>query len=254
MKNLVIANWKMHFDIQKSVNTALEIAKITKPYQEKVDLVICPNFLAIPEVEKVLTNTQIKIGAQNCSWEKQGALTGEVSPEILKKYCEYIILGHSERRMYLYETDEIIAKKIDLVTDLGIKPIVCIGETLEEHDRRDISKLFFEINKAFSLVPKEQAADIIIAYEPIWAISTSRNHSEEKITCDYAGGIAKKIKDEISKIYNQEIADKIRIIYGGSVTPENIEHLHCQPDITGYLVGGASLEPEKFEKIIESIS
>lgn len=254
MKNLVVANWKMHFDVKESVETVLEIAKITKPYQEKVEIAVCPSYLAIPEVKNALASTKIKIGAQNCSWEQEGALTGEVSPKVLKDYCEYIILGHSERRMHLNETDEVIAKKIDLVTDLNIKPIVCIGETLEEHDRGDLTKLLYEVKKAFSLVPKNQAEDVIIAYEPIWAISTSQNHSNEKVTCDYSGGVAKKIKEEIAKIYNPTISEKVRIIYGGSVTPKNIEHLHCQPEITGYLVGGASLEPEKFKEIIESIA
>ncbi|MFH1749359.1 MAG: triose-phosphate isomerase [bacterium] len=254
MKNLVVANWKMNLDISQSVNTVLDIIKQTKKYLEKNDLVICPSYLAIPEVREALANTSVEIGAQNCSWEEEGALTGEVSPKVLQKYCQYIILGHSERRMYLYETSDIIARKIDLVTNLGIKPIVCIGETQEEHDRGDISRIIYEVGKAFSLVEKEKASDVVIAYEPIWAISTSVSHTDNKVTCDYAGRIAQKIREEISRIYNQDIAKKIRIIYGGSVNSKNIELLHCQPDIQGYLIGSASLDPLEMKKIFESIS
>lgn len=254
MKNLVVANWKMNLDVAQSVNTALDIIKHTKNYFKKNDLVICPSFLAIPEVAGALANTSVKIGAQNCSWEEEGALTGEVSPRVLKKYCRYVILGHSERRMYLHETSDIIARKIDLVTNLGIKPIVCIGETMEEHDRGDTSRIMYEVSKAFSLVEKDKAADVIIAYEPIWAISTAVSHTDEKVTCDYAGGIARKIRDEISKIYDQAIAEKTHIIYGGSVNSKNIEHLHCQPDIQGYLIGDAGLDSDEMKKIFESIS
>ncbi len=254
MKNLIIANWKMNLDIRQSVDTALDIAKQLKEYLEKNDLVVCPSYLAIPEVATALENSAIEVGAQNCSWEEEGALTGEVSPQVIKKYCEYIILGHSERRMYLHETSDMIARKIDIVTNLGIKPIVCIGETNEEHDRGDISRIIYEVQKAFSLVEKDIAHEVVVAYEPIWAIGTSVKNTNEKVTCNYAGGIARKIKDEISNIYDKNIADKIRIIYGGSVNSKNIEHLHCQPDIQGYLIGGASLDAFEMKKIFESIS
>jgi triosephosphate isomerase len=254
MKNLVIANWKMNFDVKESVEHALEIAERTKSQRANTKILICPTTLAIPEVAKALEDSGVLVGAQSSSWENSGALTGEISPDTLKQYCQYVIVGHSERRMYLHETNSMVARKISAVLNAGMKPIVCIGETLEEYDRGESSRVLEEVKEAFSMIDSHKAEDVIIAYEPLWAISTSKEHSDEKMTCQYAGGISTKIKDTITALYDKDTADKIKIIYGGSVTPENIEELHCQPDISGYLVGSASLDSDEFAEIVKNVS
>ena len=191
--------------------------------------------------------TNIKIGAQNMHYKRNGAYTGEVSPEMLKKIgVEYVIIGHAERRQYYNETDQSVNEKVKAAFVYGIKPIVCVGETLEQREKGETEKIITTQTKlAFEGLEATQVEQTIIAYEPIWAIGTGKTASSEE-----ANEAIKRIREEISKIYGQIVAQKVIIQYGGSVKSSNAKELFSTSDIDGGLVGGASLDPEEFSKIV----
>ncbi len=241
---LIAGNWKMN----KKPSEAKEFATLLKHSlraKSNTDILICPPFTALCDVAQIIKGSKIKLGAQNMHWETQGAFTGEISCEFLLDLgCEYVILGHSERRQYFGETNSIVNKKLITALKLGIKPIFCIGEQLAE---REANQTFSIIKKQLDegLVDIPNIENIVIAYEPIWAIGTGKTATPEQ-----AQEVHAYIRENITQKYSQKSANNLRILYGGSVTPENIDCLMAQDGIDGALVGGASLKLESFLRII----
>ncbi|MEG8945987.1 triose-phosphate isomerase [Rosettibacter firmus] len=250
MRTKVVAgNWKMNNDINSSVTLINEIKKGLNQKNINVKVIICPPFTSLETAYALIKETPIKLGAQNMYFEKSGAFTGEISPLMLKSVgCEYVILGHSERRTIFMESNQLINKKIKAAISNGLNPIFCIGETLEE---REAGKTFnvveTQIREGLANLSEQELSNLIIAYEPVWAIGTGRNATPEQ-----AEEVHKFIRDLIANLYSKEFAEKLIIQYGGSVKPENSKDLMSQPDIDGALVGGACLNAESFIKIIES--
>jgi triosephosphate isomerase (TIM) len=247
-KPIVGGNWKMHLGSPEDAKEVLE-SLIKKVKQiDDVDIVIFPPYTAIPE-STLLKVTNIKLGAQNMYYKEKGAFTGEISPLFLKDLgVEYVILGHSERRNIFGESDEMVNKKLKKALSIELKPIVCIGEHLEERKARNTKKIIKnQIDGSFKDISKEQILKTIIAYEPIWAIGTG-----ETATPEQAIEVHKFIRKTLRDKYDDEVGDSIRIQYGGSIKPHNAEVLFSQEDIDGGLVGGASLEAESFAQIIKA--
>ena len=216
---------------------------------ENVDMIVCPPYLAIPAVQAVLKETPIRVGAQNLFWENEGAYTGEISaPMLVDAGCTYVIIGHSERRQYFHETDETINRKIKKALEFRLKPIFCIGETLEQREAgQTFTVLKNQLDGGLQDIAASAMQNIIIAYEPVWAIGTGRNATPEQ-----AQEAHQFIRSTLAEKFGRPIADELRIQYGGSVKPENAEALLSQPDVDGALVGGASLKADSFAKIIEA--
>lgn len=239
-----MANWKMH----KTVQEALEFLKDFIPSVQGIsdrEIGIAPAFVCIDSISKALRDTDIKVGAQNVFYENKGAYTGEVSPVMLKDLnVDYVIIGHSERRKYFHETDEIINLKIKATMSENLNVIFCIGETLEEREsEKTFDVLKKQIEKGLENIEKYDS--LVLAYEPVWAIGTGKVASELQIEEAHAF-----IRNRLKDIYSDK-ADRIRILYGGSVSPENIHSIMNIANVDGVLVGGASLDPEKFLKIIK---
>jgi triosephosphate isomerase len=247
-KKLIAGNWKMNLDVTESRDLAKSILEKTdKKYFEYTDVLLCPTFVSLNAVGDVIRNSQILLGAQNLSYENNGAYTGEISASMLKSVgCEYVIIGHSERRKYYNETDEVVNRKINKTLEYGLKPILCVGETLEEREngkQNEVvqSQLTNDLNGIADL------NNVVIAYEPVWAIGTGQNATPEQ-----ANEMHKHIRSVIVKLYNQSSADNIKILYGGSLNDKNCKELLSQSDIDGGLIGGASLKADSFIEIIKA--
>lgn len=213
---------------------------------EGVDIVICPPFTSIQTLAEMFNGTTLMLGAQNMDWHDKGAYTGEISPLMLKGMCEYVILGHSERRQYYNETDEIVRKKVDAALTHGLCPIICVGENLEQHETGEkMAVIERQVSAAFDGLDANHVLRCVIAYEPIWAIGTGR-----AATAEVANSTIGAIRKLISYIHSDTVAREIRIQYGGSVTAANIAELAVQPEIDGALVGGASLDAASFVRIV----
>lgn len=243
-ENLFIANWKMN----KTVKEALEFLDIFIPLVHNVkdrEIGIAPTFVCLESVGKILKNTNIKLCAQNAFYKTKGAYTGEISPVMLKDLnVEYVIIGHSERRRYFHETDEIINLKLKTCIAENLKVIFCIGETIEEREsNKTFDVLKSQIEKGLKDI--ETPDKLVIAYEPVWAIGTGVVATEAQIEEAHLF-----IKEKLKEMYYEK-ADNIRILYGGSVSPENINSIMKIKNVNGVLVGGASLDPEKFSKIVK---
>lgn len=239
---LIIANWKMNKNIGEAISYVKELKNLVKN-QDK-EIVICPAFTALSAVSAELVTSKIKLGAQDLYFEEKGAFTGEISPSMLKEMdCKYVILGHSERRKYFNETDEIVNKKIKIALKNKLIPILCIGETLEQRKAKKTEEV---IEKQFENSLKGiKSNNLVIAYEPVWAIGTGHNATPE-----HAEEVHALIRQLINKKLGSEAENKIRIIYGGSVNPKNAKELLSQDNIDGALVGTASLDAKKFFDII----
>lgn len=248
-KKVVAGNWKMNNDINSSVNLINEIKKGLNQKNLNVEVIICPPFTSLETAKVLIKDTPIKLGAQNMYFETSGAFTGEISPLMLKSVgCEYVILGHSERRTIFHESNQLINKKIKAAVANGLKPIFCIGETLEEREKGETFNVVeTQIREGLADLTEQELKNLIIAYEPVWAIGTGRNATPEQ-----AEEVHKFIRELIAQIYSKEFAENLIIQYGGSVKPENSKDLMSQPDIDGALVGGACLKADSFIKIIES--
>ncbi len=248
MRKIIIAsNWKMN----KTTAEAIELANGLKRELYAIDaigIVICPPFTAIDEVAEVVYETNIGLGAQNMHWEDAGAFTGEVSAPMIKELgCGYVILGHSERRQYFHETNEIVNKKLKSALKHGLTPIVCVGESLEEREaNRTFDVIRDHVINSLKDLTKDEIKKVIIAYEPVWAIGTGKT-----ATPDQAQEVHRFIRQLLEKDYGREIAEDITIQYGGSVKPGNIKELVSQKDIDGALVGGASLDVKSFTEIVK---
>src|SRR5690606_32003950 len=213
-----------------------------------VESVICAPFTNLPALIEAVRGTKLKVGAQNLHWEDNGAFTGEISGVMLKELgVDYVIIGHSERRAYFNETDETVNRKVHAAFKHGLTPIVCVGEKLEEREAgqtKDVCRT--QTLAAFNGLSAEQAAQVVIAYEPIWAIGTGKSS-----TADDANEVISYIRGQIAEAFSADVANAVRIQYGGSVKPGNIREYMGQPDIDGALVGGASLEPDSYIRLVE---
>ncbi|OGX38768.1 MAG: triose-phosphate isomerase [Omnitrophica WOR_2 bacterium RIFCSPHIGHO2_02_FULL_52_10] len=249
MRKLIIAgNWKLN----KTSREAIEFVTLLKRELcdiSGVDIIVCPPATALSDVQDVLTDSNIALGAQNVYWEDEGAFTGEVSAPLLKDIgVQYVIIGHSERRQYFGETDETVNKRLAAALKHGLTPIVCVGENLTEREKgRTFEVLEKQCRGGLDGLEADEVEKIIIAYEPVWAIGTGKT-----ATAQQAQEAHKFIRDLLAEMYNDDTAQTVRIQYGGSVKPENSAQLMSQPDIDGALVGGASLKAETFTEIIKN--
>jgi triosephosphate isomerase len=243
---IIAGNWKMN----KTIAEARELTLAMRDELEAIDgveKVLCPPFVDLPVVAELVQGTSIGLGAQNMFWEVKGAYTGEISPTMLQGLCQYVILGHSERRQYFGETDQGVNQKVQAALAHGLVPIICVGENLEQNERGETRTFVAgQVRAAFAGLSVEQARRCVIAYEPIWAIGTGR-------AATGAGAnaiVGLTVRGTLAELYGEEIAATIRIQYGGSVTPANIAEFMTQPDIDGGLVGGASLKAADFLAIV----
>ena len=246
-KKVIAGNWKMNKLPNEAIKFIEELTPLVKDSQNEV--VVCVPFTDLFYSLLIAQNTNIKIGAQNMHWEESGAYTGEVSAEMLKSIgVEYVILGHSERREYFAETDETVNKKLKKAHKLGLKPIVCVGEKLNQREEgKAVEVITTQTRLALEGLSNEEVENTIIAYEPIWAIGTGKT-----ATAEDANNAISEIRNEIAKIYGQNTANRVIIQYGGSVKSSNSKELFSMSDIDGGLVGGASLNAEEFSKIVNS--
>jgi triosephosphate isomerase len=240
----IAGNWKMNTNLSE----ALKLVGELKPHVESitgVEVAVCPPFVSLAAVRQALTGSSIKLGAQNMYFEEKGAFTGEVSPLMLAGLCDYVILGHSERRQYFGETSELVSRKVRAALKVGIPPILCIGENLGEFEAGKTAEIVTG-QLTGSLLGVEAAEGLVIAYEPVWAIGTGR-----AATGQQANAVISLIRQNAARIYGQAFGREVRILYGGSVTADNIAEFVGQPDIDGALVGGASLKAEQFVAIVK---
>ena len=244
-KKVIAGNWKMNMLPDETIKFIEELTPLVKDTNNEV--ILCVPYTDLFYALLTAQNTNIKIGAQNMHFEEKGAYTGEVSGKMLKAInVEYIIIGHSERRQYFNETDETVNKKIKAAFANGLKPIVCVGETLEQREAgKTVEIITKQTELALEGLTEEQVENTIIAYEPIWAIGTGKTATSED-----ANNSVKEIRNKIAKIYGQNVADRVIIQYGGSVKSSNAKELFEMSDIDGGLVGGASLKADEFSKIV----
>jgi triosephosphate isomerase len=249
MRTPVIAgNWKMYKTLAESVDFVRELAPKLAPFTN-VERIVCPTFLALAAVAEALKGTAIHVGAQSAHWETQGAFTSQVSAAMLQGIAEYVIIGHSECRAYLGETDEQVNKKVKAALKLGLKPIIAVGESLQQNEAGETSAFVGgQVRNALVDVSAADMANVIIAYEPIWAIGTGRS-ADGATANNIIGGT---VRATLAELYGNEIAQSVRIQYGGSVKPENMAEYMSQPDIDGALVGGASLKINDFAALVEA--
>lgn len=246
MRTPVIAgNWKLF----KTINEATGIINDLKPLvagTKGVEIIIAPVFTALKRVAGALTGSNVQLAAQDCYWEEEGAFTGEVAPGMLKDAgCSHVIIGHSERRQYFGETDTTVNKKVKAAINAGLTAIVCVGETLAEREaNKTFAVIESQVRGGLEGLPPEALAKVIIAYEPVWAIGTGKTASDAQ-----AQEVHAFIRSLMARCFGQGSADDMRILYGGSVKPDNVKGLMAQPDIDGALVGGASLKAESFAAI-----
>ncbi len=243
---MIAGNWKMN-------TTGSGAAALVKGLIELlgdvkgVDVVVAPPFVYLHEIQELIADTPVALAAQDMFWEKSGAWTGEVSGVMLRDIgCEYVIIGHSERRQYFHETDDDVNKKVLAALSEGLRPIICVGETLAQREEGvTLGLVSSMVKKALEGVARERSTDVVIAYEPLWAIGTGRTASPEE-----AGEVHSAIRETLAKVFESGAAGGMRVIYGGSVKPGNIDALMTEPDIDGALVGGASLSAESFARIV----
>jgi len=248
-KKIIAANWKMNMTVGEA-DAFLDTFLLEVGDESGVDVIIVPPFTALAKVGERLSNsTNIKLGAQNMAFQKNGAFTGEISAAMLRDlYVRYVVLGHSERRTLFGETDEIVNKKLRAAHEASLKPILCVGETLAERDAERVEEVLeTQLRGSLAGLNAKEIVETVIAYEPVWAIGTGRVASPEQAQAAHAF-----IRKTVAGIADQAVADKVRIQYGGSVKPDNAKTLLGQPDIDGALVGGASLDPRAFAEIVKA--
>ena len=242
---LIVGNWKMHGIIPEA---SIMIEKLKKELSEvkKTEVVICPPFVDLMSADESVKGTNLKLGAQNVFWEEEGPYTGEISPLMLKGLCKYVIVGHSERRIYLGETDKMIAKKAAACVRHELTPILCVGDSLQDF-AEGFSKvtILSQLQAGVNLLTADEVRKIVIAYEPVWAIGTGKSCTPHK-----AAEVVRDIKHTIGEMFGKEASDKIRVLYGGSVKAKNSNDYFEFPEVDGLLVGGASVHHHEFSKII----
>jgi triosephosphate isomerase len=243
---LIAGNWKMYTNAASARELAGGVVKGVGP-QPKVQVAVCPPFPYLTTVAETLRDSPVALGAQNCYHQKEGAFTGEVSPAMLVDVgCRFVILGHSERRHILGETDEFINRKVNAALDAGLQVILCIGETLEERQSNQMEQVFTrQVGGSLAGITAEQIAKVVLAYEPVWAIGTGHNATPEQAQAAHHW-----IREHLKTVWNTTVAQAMTIQYGGSVKPDNAASLLKQPDVDGALVGGASLKADQFLAIV----
>ena len=244
-KPVIAGNWKMNKTISEAVELVNEL-KTRMADVEDVTVIVCPTFLCIKSVADVLTGSNVHVGAQDMYWETSGAYTAEVSGEmLLEAGAEYVIIGHSERRQYFGETNETVNKKVKKALALGLKPIVCVGEMLEDREAGNTEKVVDDhLTNGLVGVSADDMKKVIVAYEPVWAIGTGKTASPEQ-----AQEVHSFIRNRISELWDSATAEAVVIQYGGSMKPENVKELLAQKDIDGGLIGGAALKADSFEAL-----
>jgi triosephosphate isomerase len=248
-KKIVAANWKMNMT-QAEAAAFVETLLVEIGDLAEVEVVILPPFTAIAKVNEALGKSQnIKVGAQNMHWERSGAFTGEISPAMLRDlFCRYVVLGHSERRSLFGETDEIVNRKVRAAHEATLRPILCVGETLDQRERGSVEKILaLQLRGSLANLSAKELQETVIAYEPVWAIGTGRTATAAQAQEAHAF-----IRHTLAQLSDEATAGKIRIQYGGSVKPDNARELMSQDDIDGALVGGASLDPRSFAQIVQA--
>jgi triosephosphate isomerase len=244
---IIAGNWKMYKTLTESVSFVQELAPHLAPFTG-VERVVCPTFIAVASVAEALKNTDIKVGAQQIHWETQGAFTSQISPTMLQGLVEYVIIGHSECRAYLGETDETVNKKSKAALAHGLKPIIAVGESLAQNEAGETESFVSgQVRAGLAGISAADMANVVIAYEPIWAIGTGKSASGE-----VANSIIGMIRAVVRDVYDDHVANALRIQYGGSVKPDNMAEYMSQPDIDGALVGGASLKVADFTALVKA--
>ncbi|MCP3874506.1 MAG: triose-phosphate isomerase [Desulfobacteraceae bacterium] len=243
---LIAGNWKMYKTGPEAVKTAIDLANLCSKVQG-IEVMIAPTFLSVQHVAESVKGTNVKIGAQNLYFEKQGAFTGEISGDMLKAAdVEYVIIGHSERRQFFGETDESVCKKIKAATQIGLKPILCIGESeTQREEEKTFEILDKQVSDGLKGLGSDELKNLVLAYEPVWAIGTGKTAS-----IDQVDDVHQYLRSLLEKLFSKDLASQTRILYGGSVKPENVKDLMGIKDVDGALVGGASLDANKFINII----
>ncbi len=246
-KKIIAGNWKM-YNTPKQSRAFVEAFLPLVAGHTRDEIVLCPPFMSLHTVIEATRGSNVAVGAQNMHWEKEGAYTGECSPRMLvEEGVTHVIIGHSERRQYFGETDDTVNRKLEVALEHGLTPIVCVGEVLEEREANlteDVLRR--QCSRAFRGISAKKAAKLVVAYEPVWAIGTGKTATPE-----IAEEAHMVIRHEAEKAFGKEFSDALRIQYGGSVKPDNVKSLMSQPDIDGALVGGASLDPQSFAKIVK---
>jgi len=241
---LIAGNWKMN----TTISEAKQLVSAMLPRLDGIkgaDKVLCPPFISLVAVKELIQRTSVQLGAQNLYFEEKGAYTGEISPLMLAGLCQFVIIGHSERRQYFHETGEIVNRKIRAALKAGLKPILCVGERLEENEAGKTARVVTDqLQSALSGI--DNLNGLVIAYEPVWAIGTGR-----AATGQQSNETIGLIRHNVARLYHRQIADDMRILYGGSVTAENVAEFVAQPDIDGALVGGASLKADQLVNIVQ---
>lgn len=251
-KKIIAGNWKMNLSPEKGLELSSEIKGMVRDEVDThVEVVLCPTFVHLAPVKGLLKrDSMIKLGAQNCHFEDCGAFTGEISPETLRNLeCSYVIIGHSERRQYFHEDNALLAKKCSAVLKHQMHPIYCVGETLKEREEgRAFEVVQTQLQEGLFHLSANEMLNVVVAYEPVWAIGTGKTASAEQAQDMHA-----HIRRVMAAYYGKELAEKISILYGGSVKPGNAGELFQQPDIDGGLIGGAALESRSFTEIAKSL-
>lgn len=244
---IIAGNWKLNKTRAEAEALARGVVEATRDVKN-IEIVLCPVYTSLDAVQRIIAGTQVKLGAQDCYWEENGAFTGEVSPSLLKDAgCSYIIIGHSERRQFFGETNETVNRKVKAVLASGLTPIMCVGETLAEREAGKMQAVVADhVRNGLAGLGAQEIEKVVIAYEPVWAIGTGKT-----ATPGQAQEVHALIRQILKEIVGAEAAEKVRIQYGGSVKPDNAKELMGQPDIDGALVGGASLKADSFAGIIK---
>ena len=243
---IIAGNWKMNKTVAEAVILAQALREATAAV-DQVEMLVCPPFVSLAAVHEALAGSKIGVGAQNLFWEEKGAFTGEIAPLMLQGLAQYVIIGHSERRQYFGETDATVNKRVLAALAHGLMPIVCVGETLAQREAGETSAVVStQVTNGLNGLTSEQAKSIVVAYEPVWAIGTGRASNG----ADANAVIAQNIRAPLSKLFGETVAQSVRVQYGGSVTPANIEEFMGASEIDGALVGGASLKVADFTAII----
>jgi len=243
-KPLIAGNWKMNTTLEEAKSLVRAILNEMDGI-EGMEIVLCPPFISLVAIKELLRGTSVELGAQNMYFEDKGAYTGEISPLMLADLCDFVILGHSERRQYFFETDEIVNKKVKKAFEIGLKPIMCVGESLQDNETGKTEHVITNQVRA-GLAGVSPTGQLIIAYEPIWAIGTGK-----AATGKQANATISLIRNIVAGLWNRETAEAIRVLYGGSVTGNNIAEFIAEPDVDGALVGGASLKASDFVSILK---
>ncbi len=248
-QNIIAGNWKMNKNVSDAVALAKEVAEKAATVESGAEIVVCPTYLAVAAVGEAIKGSKVKLGAQDCHWEDDGAYTSKVSATMLKDAgVEYVILGHSEQRQFFNETDESVNKKAKKALSVGLKPIICVGETLEQRESNITEQVVkTQVEGGYAGLSKEDALKTVIAYEPVWAIGTGKT-----ATSDQAQEVHAAIRALMTNLYDEKTAEAIRIQYGGSMKPGNAAELVGQKDVDGGLIGGAALKADDFLGIISA--